>query len=54
LQSFSGAKVVSVGLQGTYLNNMQASISYAAYFGGNRKNLLRDRDNISVTLKYSF
>ena len=54
LQSFSGAKVVSLGLQGTYLNNMQASISYAAYLGGGRKNLLRDRDNISVTLKYSF
>ena len=54
LQAFSGAKVLSIGLGGFYLNNLRAGISYATYFGGDRKNLLRDRDNIAITLKYSF
>ncbi len=54
LQAFSGAKVLSVGLGGFYLNNFRAGIAYSTYFGGDRKNLLRDRDHIAVTLKYSF
>jgi len=54
LQAYSGAKVLSVGLGGYYLNNFRAGIAYSAYFGGDRKNLLRDRDHIAVTLKYSF
>ena len=54
LQVFAGAKVLSLGVEGTYLNNLTAGLSYAAYFGGDRKNLLQDRDNIAFTLKYSF
>jgi hypothetical protein len=54
LQVFAGAKVLSLGVEGTYLNNLTAGLSYAAYFGGDRKNLLQDRDNVAFTLKYSF
>jgi len=54
LQSFSGAKVLSVGIGGFYLNNFRIGVTYSSYFGGDRKNFLRDRDNVAVTLKYSF
>ncbi len=54
LQVIAGSKVLSVGVQGMYLNNLTAGLSYAAYFGGDRKNQLRDRDNVAFTLKYSF
>ena len=54
LQVFGGSKVLSLGVEATYLNNLTAGISYAAYFGGDTKNLLQDRDNVAFTLKYSF
>ncbi len=48
------AKVASIGLQGTYLNKFIASVIYTNYFDGGRDNLLADRDNIALNLKYSF
>ena len=48
------AKVASIGLQGTYLNRFIASVIYTNYFDGGRDNLLADRDNIALNLKYSF
>jgi hypothetical protein len=54
IQAFGGSRVLSVGIEGTYLNNLTTRISYAAYFGGEPDNLLRDRDNIALTVKYSF
>jgi hypothetical protein len=54
IQHFEDAQVVSVGLKGIYLNNLTTNITYARYFGGGSDNLLRDRDNIAVTVKYSF
>jgi hypothetical protein len=54
LQTFGGARVLSIGIEGTYLNNLNAKISYASYFGGHDDNQLRDRDNIAFTVKYSF
>ena len=54
IQHFEDAQVISLGLQGIYLNNLTANLSYAWYFGGGSDNLLRDRDNIALTVKYSF
>jgi hypothetical protein len=54
IQHFEDAVVVSFGLRGIYLNNLTANIAYAWYMGGGSDNLLRDRDNIAVTVKYNF
>ena len=54
IQHFEDAVVVSMGLRGIYLNNLTADITYAWYMGGSSDNLLRDRDNIAVTVKYNF
>jgi hypothetical protein len=54
IQHFDDAQVVSLGVKGVYLNNLTADLTYAWYFGGSSDNLLRDRDNIAFTVKYSF
>jgi len=54
LQHFEDAQVVSLGFKGIYLNNLTTTLTYAWYFGGGSDNLLRDRDNVAVTVKYSF
>jgi Protein of unknown function (DUF1302) len=54
LQVFDQARVLSLGLAGEYLNNMITQLTYSIYTGGGTKNLLRDRDNLSFTMKYSF
>lgn len=54
IQHFEDSKIVSLGLSGIYLNNFTAKLAYAVYFDGGNKNLLKDRDNIALTLKYSF
>ena len=54
IQHFEGAQVISLGLKGIYLNNLTTNLSYSKYFGGGSDNLIRDRDNIALTVKYSF
>jgi hypothetical protein len=54
LQVFDQARVLSLGFAGVYLNNLTTQITYARYTGGGTRNLLRDRDNIAFTMKYSF
>ncbi|MBT4521890.1 MAG: DUF1302 family protein [Halieaceae bacterium] len=54
IQAFESAKVVSLGLTATYLNNLSANLAYSFYFGGGDENLLIDRDHLAVTVKYSF
>ena len=54
LQHFDESRVVSLGLRGVYLNNLTVDLSYAWYAGGSNDNLLRDRDNIALTVKYNF
>ena len=53
IQSQEEAKVISLGIKGTYLNNLIVNLAYSAYFGGSTDNLLRDRDNVALTIKYS-
>lgn len=48
------AVVLSIGLRGTYLDALMAELTYATYFGGGFDNWGIDRDNIALTLKYSF
>jgi hypothetical protein len=48
------AKAVSVGLNLSYLQRLEAGIAYTTYFGGGIDNWINDRDNVALTLKYSF
>jgi hypothetical protein len=54
IQAYEGSKLISLGITGTYLNNMSTSLAYSFYFGGGHDNLLRDRDHLALTVKYSF
>ncbi|GAB5451669.1 MAG: DUF1302 domain-containing protein [Halioglobus sp.] len=54
LQVFEEARVLSIGVQGIYLNNLTTGLAYSFYSGGGQTHLLRDRDNIALTVKYSF
>jgi hypothetical protein len=54
LQAYEDSRVLSLGVRGVYLNNLTASLTYAMYIGGGNSNLLKDRDNVALTLKYSF
>lgn len=54
LQVFEDGKVISTGLRAIYLNNLTTSINYSYYFDGGINNLIKDRDNIALTVKYNF
>ena len=47
-------KSFSIGVFGTYVTRWSADLSYTAFFGGGRDNLLNDRDFIRFQLTYSF
>lgn len=47
-------KQLTLGLDGTYLEKWGAGVSYTRFFGGGRYNLLRDRDFVSLNVRYSF
>lgn len=48
------ANVFNVTLKAVYLNNLTAEVGYSAYFDGGVDHLLTDRDNVSVSVSYSF
>ena len=48
-----GNKAIGLGLDAEYRNNYTASIQYTNYFGGDY-NTIRDRDNITASVSYSF
>jgi hypothetical protein len=50
----SGRKSATLAIEATYQNQWSANISYTDYFGAGRRNLIRDRDFVSLTLKYAF
>jgi hypothetical protein len=52
--AYEDAKVVSLGITGIYLNNLITNLAYSFYFDGGEDNLLRDRDHLALTVKYSF
>ena len=49
-----GRKAYTLGADATYLNSFQVGLQYTNYFGAGDNNSMRDRDNVSITGKYSF
>lgn len=49
-----GRKAYTIGLKATYLNSLEGEIQYTEFYGAGRNNVMRDRDNIGVNVKYSF
>lgn len=44
----------TVAINGVYNNALDVGVAYNAFWGAEASNLLGDRDNIALTLKYSF
>jgi hypothetical protein len=49
-----GRMTVTLGADFTWQNKWAVELRYVNFSGANRYNLLRDRDYVSATLKYSF
>ena len=49
-----GRKTVALALKADYLNKYSANIAYTNYFGGGKSNALADRDNVALSVSYSF
>jgi hypothetical protein len=49
-----GRKQVTLGLAFSYLQDWGFDLSYTAFFGAGRYNLLEDRDFIAASVRYSF
>lgn len=49
-----GRKALGLTLNANYLNQYTASVGYSAFFGGGRYNMGNDRDNVSLSVGYSF
>ncbi|WP_422909412.1 DUF1302 domain-containing protein [Pseudomonas sp. MAC6] len=49
-----GRKAYTLGVDAIYLNSFQVGMQYTNYYGADDNNVMRDRDNISITGKYSF
>ena len=47
-------KSLVVGLSGTYINRIDADLSYVSFFHGGRRNNFRDRDHLRFQVTYSF
>ncbi|VAW37954.1 FIG067310: hypothetical protein [hydrothermal vent metagenome] len=47
-------KSVTLGLGAVYLEKWGADLSYTAFFGAGIRNLIGDRDYVSLNIKYSF
>lgn len=49
-----GRKAYTIGMTASYLNSLEAEIQYTEFYGAGQNNYERDRDNIGVSVKYSF
>jgi Protein of unknown function (DUF1302) len=49
-----GRRSLTLGVESTYLNQWAADLSYTRFYGAGILNLIRDRDFVSFTVKYSF
>ncbi|MDP3858676.1 MAG: DUF1302 domain-containing protein [Stagnimonas sp.] len=50
----AGRRQLTAGLGFTYLAGLSGEIGYTRYFGAGQQNLLRDRDNVELAIKYAF
>lgn len=49
-----GRKAYTLGMDASYLNSFEVGLQYTEYYGAGRNNSMRDRDNVSLSAKYSF
>lgn len=49
-----GRKAYTLGMDASYLNAFEVGLQYTEYFGAGQNNSMRDRDNVSLSAKYSF
>ena len=48
------ATAFNITVKGVYLNNFTAQVGYSNFFDGGDDHLITDRDNVSLSLSYSF
>ena len=49
-----GNKSIGASLTADYLNQYRATLAYTNYFGGGKYNAISDRDNVALSVSYSF
>ncbi|MFT6030221.1 MAG: hypothetical protein ACI8O8_001965 [Oleiphilaceae bacterium] len=49
-----GNKSIGLSVRADYLNQYRATLAYTNYFGGGKNNALSDRDNVALSVSYSF
>ncbi|MEE2869384.1 MAG: DUF1302 family protein, partial [Pseudomonadota bacterium] len=49
-----GRKAATLGVNFVYLNNLEVALSGTSFWGAKYSNKLADRNNASVSVKYSF
>ena len=49
-----GRKTIGLSLKAEYLNQYSMNLAYTNYFGGGKNNAISDRDNVALSLAYSF
>jgi hypothetical protein len=47
-------KALTVGLRGEYIKRLRVDIAYTNYWGAGEWNLINDRDNIKLSVRYAF
>lgn len=49
-----GRQVYTAGLKGKYHNSVGGELAYSKFWGGGQQNPLRDRDNVVMSVSYTF
>ena len=49
-----GSKSIGLSLTADYLNQYRATLAYTNFFGGGKHNAVSDRDNVALSVSYSF
>jgi hypothetical protein len=49
-----GRKVFTLGLQGEYIKRLRVDLAYTTFWGAGEWNMLNDRDNINLSIRYAF
>ncbi len=49
-----GRQAYTVGMKANYQGGLETEIQYTAFYGAGKSNTVRDRDNVSFDVKYSF
>ena len=49
-----GRKTFSFGIQAEYIKRLRADLAFTTFWGAGKWNLINDRDNINLSIRYSF